>query len=186
MKFLLLISALYIVQFSLTAQTPLLSGKTTIYLVRHAEKEKGDDPELTEIGKQRAGDLMRTLKSKKLQRIYVTQYRRTQMTSDSTRIQLGVDTVHYLADTTGNDLLEKIKAHNDVGKSILVIGHSNTIPVVIKKLGVHNQAISAIPDNEFDNLFVVKITKGKAVLKVKKYGAQSPKIAATQTMQPLQ
>ena len=59
------------------------------------------------------------------------------MTSDSIRIQLAIDTVHYLADTTGNDLLEKIKVHNDVGKTILVIGHSNTIPVKYKKVWCH-------------------------------------------------
>ena len=75
---------------------------------------------------------MRTLKNKKIQHVYVTQYRRTQMTSDRIRIQLAIDTVHYLADTTGNDLLEKIKVYNDVGKTILVIVHSNTIPVIIK------------------------------------------------------
>ena len=186
MKFLVLILTCCLTQFWLAAQTVIPAEKTIIYLVRHAEKEKGDDPQLSDNGKQRAGDLMRTLKSKKLQRIYVTQYRRTQMTSDSLRIQLAIDTVHYLADTTGNDLLEKIKAHNDVGKTILVIGHSNTIPVIIKILGVKNQPIPDIPDNEFDNLFIVKIKKRQAILSIKKYGAISAKIASTQTMQPLQ
>ena len=186
MKFLVLILACSLTQFWLTAQTVTPAGKIIIYLARHAEKEKGDDPQLTNKGKQRAGDLMRTLKNKKIQHVYVTQYRRTQMTSDSIRIQLAIDTVHYLADSTGNDLLEKIKVHNDVGKTILVIGHSNTIPVIIKKLGVKNQPIPGIPDNEFDNLFIVKIKKGQTILSIKKYGVISAKIATTPTMQPLQ
>lgn len=186
MKFLVLILACSLTQFWLTAQTVTPAGKIIIYLARHAEKEKGDDPQLTNKGKQRAGDLMRTLKNKKIQHVYVTQYRRTQMTSDSIRIQLAIDTVHYLADSTGNDLLEKIKVHNDVGKTILVIGHSNTIPVIIKKLGVKNQPIPGIPDNEFDNLFIVKIKKGQTILSTKKYGVISAKIATTPTMQPLQ
>lgn len=108
------------------------------------------------------------------------------MTSDSIRIQLGIDTVHYLADTSGENLLEKIKAHEDFGKSILIIGHSNTIPVIIKKMGVTVQSIPEIPDNEFDNLFVVKIIKGKAILSTKKYGVRSGKITTKQTMQALQ
>jgi broad specificity phosphatase PhoE len=173
-------------RFSLTAQTVVPEGKTTIYLVRHAEKEKGNDPVLTAAGKQRAGDLLRVLKTKKIQRIYVTPYQRTEMTADSLRIQLGIDTVHYLADTTGNDLLEKIKAHHDFGKAILVIGHSNTIPRIIMRFVAVKKPLPDIPDNEFDNLFVVKITKGKAIPSTKKYGAKPVKMAAIPTMQPLQ
>jgi phosphohistidine phosphatase SixA len=183
-KLLILIACQF--PFLVIAQNNNLMAKTTIYLVRHAEKEKGDDPLLTAAGNQRAGDLMRALKRKKLQRVYVTQYRRTQMTSDSIRIQLKKDTIHYKADTTGSDLLQKMTAHNDFGKSILVIGHSNTIPAIIRKLGVTNPAIPDIPDDEFDNLFVVTIIKDNAILHKKKYGIRSVKTVAQKTMQPLQ
>jgi phosphohistidine phosphatase SixA len=186
MKCILLVSAFFIAQFTAPAQTIITAGKTTIYLVRHAEKEKGDDPLLTAAGNQRAGDLMRALKREKLQHVYVTQYRRTQITSDSIRIQLKIDTVHYNADTTGNNLLEQIAAHYDFGKSMLVIGHSNTIPAIIKKLGVTNPAIADIPDDEFDNLFVVTIIKGSATLQKKKYGSRSVKTVTQNALQPLQ
>ncbi|MEI9957485.1 MAG: histidine phosphatase family protein [Ferruginibacter sp.] len=53
-------------------------------------KESGKDPVLTKEGNQRAGDLMRTLKDKHIKRIYVTQFKRTQMTGDSLRIQLAL------------------------------------------------------------------------------------------------
>src|SRR5437868_5882954 len=104
------------------AQLPYTNSDTRIYLVRHAEKETGRDPGLTTKGRQRAGDLMRELKNKDIQHIYVTEFRRTQMTADSMRIQLGIDTVHYTADTTGDDLVRKIIQHGDTKKSILVIG----------------------------------------------------------------
>ena len=46
-----------------SAQLPKgISVKTNLYFVRHAEKETGNDPALTEKGKKRAGDLMRYLK----------------------------------------------------------------------------------------------------------------------------
>ena len=186
MKYVILISAICITQSSLSAQQIITNNKTIIYLVRHGEKEKGDDPLLTEAGKQRAGDLMRVLNTKNLQRIYVTQYRRTQMTADSLRIQLGIDTVHYLADTTGNSLLEKITVMNDFGKAILVIGHSNTLSFIMKKLGITKQEIPVIEDNEFDYLFEVKLTKEKSTLVIKKYGVKSYKMALGKTMQPLQ
>lgn len=158
--------------------------KSVIYLVRHAEKEKGNDPVLTSDGKRRAGELARVLKKKKIKHIYVTQYLRTQMTADSLRIQLAIDTVHYHADTTGNSLLEEIKAHQDAGKNLLIIGHSNTLPVLLKKLGVQ-QPIREIADNEFDNLFIVQYKKGKATLSIKKYGAKPQKTAAKDVMQPV-
>jgi phosphohistidine phosphatase SixA len=169
------------------AQLPKgVSGKTTIYFVRHAEKESGSDPVLTENGNKRAGDLMRKLKNKNIKRIYVTQFKRTQMTADSMRIQLGIDTVHYLADESGVDLFNKIAAHHDFSNSILIIGHSNTIPDYIKKAGVVNYPQANIPDGEFDNLFKVYYRRPfifspyRAHVKGVKYGALS---AISATMQ---
>ena len=116
---------------------------------------------------------MRKLANKNIQRIYVSEYRRTQMTGDSMRIQSGIDTVHYVADTVADDLLRRIKEHGDIGKNILVIGHSNTIPYIIRKLGVKNYPKENIPDNEFDNLFLVTVKKSNAKLVRSKYGALS-------------
>jgi 2,3-bisphosphoglycerate-dependent phosphoglycerate mutase len=156
------------------AQLPQgFSAKTKIYLVRHAEKETGKDPVLTQNGNTRAGDLMRTLNSKHLQQIYVTQYKRTQQTADSLRIQLGIDTIHYLADTTAADIFNKIISHNASGKTILIVGHSNTVIKIIAKLGVVNFATADIPDGEFDNLYLVRYKKKKAIVKKMKYGSAS-------------
>jgi phosphohistidine phosphatase SixA len=185
MKLHSILAIVFLLQLSAGAQNRLVAKGTVIYLVRHAEKESGNDPVLTTAGKQRAGDLLKVLKNKKLQRIYVTQFRRTQMTADSLRLQLNIDTVQYTADTTGVSLIEKITAHDDFGKIILVIGHSNTIPILIKKLGVL-LPLKAIADNEFDNLFVIKYRKGKAQLTLLKYGAKPAKATDISSMQPLQ
>jgi len=163
-----------------------ISGKTNIYFVRHAEKESGSDPVLTGKGRKRAGDLVRALKNKNVRRIYVTQFKRTQMTADSMRLQLGIDTVQYLASENGVDLFNKIAAHGDFGKTILIIGHSNTIPDYIKKAGVANYPLTDIPDAEFDNLYKVYYKRGflfqplKAHVKHSKYGAPSGASAAMQ------
>lgn len=141
-----------------------------IFIIRHAEKKSGSDPELTEAGKQRAGDLLRVLKKKNIQAIYVTQFKRTQMTSDSLRIKMGIDTVHYLADTLCNDLLKKITARHD--RSILIIGHSNTIAYIIHKFAGANLVIKEIGEAEYNNLFLLK-TKGNIMkLEVMQYGKQ--------------
>jgi phosphohistidine phosphatase SixA len=156
-----------------------ISVKAKIYLVRHAEKQAGTDSELTDDGNKRAGDLMRAFKNKNVKRIYVTQFKRTQMTADSMRLQLGIDTVHYQADEDGIDLFNKITAHNDFNKTILIVGHSNTVPDYIKKLGVANYPQANISSTEFDNLFKVYYKRPfifssfKAHVKKGKYGVPS-------------
>ena len=47
-------------------------------------------------------------------------------------------------------LIDKVKASDG---NVLVVGHSNTVPEIIKSLGVSEPV--AIPDDQFDNLFVV-------------------------------
>ena len=162
------------------SQQVLFTNKATVYLVRHGEKETGADPLLTAEGNARAGDLSRLLKDKNIRRIYVTPYRRTRNTGDSLRIQSGIDTLHYLADTSCNDLLEKIRVTGDYNHPILIIGHSNTIPLIIRKLGLPNYPADYIPDHEYDNLFVLTYNKGIATLKKMKFGAPSGSSARMQ------
>lgn len=155
------------------AQMITFKDDAKIYLVRHAEKLSGNDPSLTTEGNNRAGDLMRVLTDKKIARIYVTEYKRTQNTGDSLRIQSGIDTVHYLSDTSCIDLVNKIKANGDLNRTILIIGHSNTLPTIIRKLGLLEYAAEDIPSNEFDNLFLIKFKKGRPSLTKTKFGLPS-------------
>lgn len=153
------------------------TSKTMIYIVRHAEKytgkDAGRDPLLIATGMQRAGDLMRFLQDKKIKHIYVTPYKRTGMTADSMRIQLGIDTVHYKADTLCDDLVKKITEKNDLGNAILIIGHSNTLPKIIRRLGIVDYPQVDIPDNEHDNIFLVRKKGKKLVVEANKYGQPS-------------
>ena len=156
------------------------------YLVRHAEKDTGKNPVLSTAGYLRTGDLYRELKNKKISKIFVSQYRRTQLTADSLRIYKKTDTIHYTADETGDGLLNKLAGQKGKQKNILIIGHSNTIPAILKKLGVIGLDISEIPDDEFDNLFVVTVKNRKVSLKWLKYGKASLPASDPGKMKPLQ
>jgi broad specificity phosphatase PhoE len=156
------------------------AGETRIFIVRHAEKLSGNDPRLTPEGNTRAGDLVRTLQNEGIQKIYVSQYRRTQNTGDSMRIHLKIDTVHYAADTLCDNLIYSIMEHWDFGKTILIIAHSNTIPQIIRKFGVLDYPFGDIPDKEYDNLFLITYKNQKAKIKLMKYGAKSGDSAAMQ------
>lgn len=155
------------------AQIILAGSNTTLYLVRHGEKDPGPDPALSEAGKRRAGDLYRLMRDKKIARIYITPYRRTAMTADSLRIMGHVDTVYYAADATGLGLLKAIGENNDLGKAVLVIGHSNTLLRMATAFGVEGLA-SDIPDEEFDNFYTISFEGSKPVFLSEKYGTPSP------------
>ena len=58
---------------------------------------------------------------------------------------------------------------DNTGQAVLVSGHSNTIPAIIKELGVTEEV--KIADRDYDNLFVVTIEGGKARLTRLHYGA---------------
>lgn len=178
MKYLLFFLGVISFENKSLAQTE--TAVTKIFIVRHAEKETGKDPLLAASGNIRAGDLMRTLKNESVQKIYVSQYRRTQHTGDSLRLQLKIDTVHYFSDTLCDQLISSIMEHRDFGKTILIIAHSNTIPKIIRKLGVLDYPQDNIPDQEFDNLFLVTYRKEKARVAMMKYGAKSGVSAAMQ------
>ena len=145
----------------------------TFYIVRHGEKDTGSNPVLSAKGKKRAGDLYRVLKEKRIDLIFVSQYQRTAMTGDSLRIYKNIDTIHYTADATAEALFKKINSLSCKQKNILIIGHSNTLPSIIRRAGVNNYTPKEIPDYEYDNLFVVKQKRKKAILKKKKFGIVS-------------
>lgn len=171
MRLLLIFLSVFSFNTALFAQTE--TGETRIFIVRHAEKEAGKDPLLTPAGNKRAGDLLQVLRSENIQKIYVSQFRRTQQTADSLRIQLGIDTVHYTADTLCDKLVGAIMAHSDFGKTILVVAHSNTIPQLIRKLGVFDYPYGDIADPDYENLFLVRYEKGKAKLTQMRFGEPS-------------
>lgn len=155
----------------LNAQSqPAIGNKTNIYIVRHAEKQAGEDPLLTPEGNIRAGDLMRTLKNKRIKRIYVSQFKRTQQTADSMFLQLGIDTVLYNADVSCTDLFNTIEKNHDWNKHILIISHSNIMQKIILKLGVTDFPQQNIHANEFDNLYLVRFKHKQPFLQQSKYG----------------
>jgi broad specificity phosphatase PhoE len=162
------------------AQLNMPVGKNgTIYIVRHAEKQSGKDPLLTEEGNIRAGDLMRELKNKHIYKIFVSEFKRTQNTADSLHLQLGIDTVHYIADTSCADLFNVISVKRVKNKPILIISHSNIIQKIIYKLGIINFPQQNFGDTEFDNLFIVRYKNNIPVLVQKKYGKALGPSAAT-------
>ena len=90
-----------------------------------------------------------TLADAGIQAIYVTQYRRTQDTARPLAEKLNLKALQTPPSNEALAIRLKSQHPNDV---VLMVGHSNTIPAIIKALGGPGVTIA---DNEFDNLFVL-------------------------------
>ncbi len=144
-----------------------VDAQQMVYVVRHGEKlDDSKDPPLSPAGEARAARLAQMLAASGVKAIYTTQFRRTVQLAEPLARKLNVvPVVNPGSDMAG--LIKKIKSHGD-GEVVLVVGHSNTVPEILKGLG-HVGEIK-IDDAEFDNLFVlVPKTQGVPALVRLKY-----------------
>lgn len=129
------------------------SETTTIYLIRHAEKAKSSqNPELSEEGLKRAVRWAKYFQKIKIDFFYTTLTRRTQMTCSTIATSKQKDMIFY--DTSNFSLKEIIEKHP--GKTILLVGHSNTIPKMINRL-LEEEIYLQINENEYGILFTITI-----------------------------
>ena len=136
-----------------------------VYLVRHAEKaDTGKDPELTDIGKERAEELSRMLKDAGITHIWTTDYKRTRGTveplSARTRIKVEVYDPSKLGEFATR--LKSIPGRH------LVVGHSNTTPGLVQALG--GDPGPPMPDSEYDRFYIVTLGQNIATIQLR-FGA---------------
>lgn len=152
---------------------------TTVFLVRHAEKQvasqgqqmmSANDPPLTDDGKQRAKNLERMLAKAEIKTIITSQFLRTKQTAEplAEALKIAPEVLPVAADPNDRtkvsqqsikNIVDKIYQSN--GGAVLVVGHTNTLPEIIKMLGAGS--VAEIPETDYDNIFIVTvIDKGKA------------------------
>ena len=153
----------------------------TIFIVRHAEKadEPRQDPPLSEKGIRRAAELTRLLSASEIKAVYTSQFQRTKLTGEPVAKQSGATTTTFvlksdpanprrISDESTNESAAKFLQHT--GQSVLVVGHTNSIPDLIKALG--GGSIGTIDEKTYDDLFIVTVyAKGQAKVAHLKYGA---------------
>lgn len=150
----------------------LPDSTTTILLVRHAEKDTlmvGADPRLSAAGMLRAQELSRVLKDAKIDAIYVTPWQRNRLTAMpiATRFRdtlIVVDSIDETVDRLCNQ---------HYGQTVLVVGHSNTVPQIVEKLT--GEKVAGFSEGEYDRLYVVTLPPNRRgrVLALR-YGAGRP------------
>lgn len=144
-----------------------------VFLVRHAERADGGhpagmsnapaDPDLSTAGKVRAERLAAILKDADIKRIFVTEFKRTQQTAAALATAGDIEPTIV----PSKDVAELVRRLNATEGRVLVIGHSNSLPDILKALGVKENI--AIGDDDYDNLFIVLRGSGEPVLVTLKF-----------------
>lgn len=148
---------LTVVVFLLGFTSVAQAQTTTFILVRHAEKaaDGSKDPDLTDAGVARSRRLVEALANQKVDAIYSTPYKRTRNTVTPLAQAKGLVVTEY--EPNKKEVMDKILADHK-GGTVLVVGHSNTIPWTANYLLGKNE-VSDFADDQYGNLLIVTVVK---------------------------
>ena len=133
----------------------------SIYLVRHAEKlTESKNPVLTVCGKKRAEQLASLLSKAGIDAIYSTSYQRTMQTAKPLAKKQKMAIKNY-----SPKYLEQFSLQLKQRKeNTLVVGHSNTTPILVELLT--KQKVAPLTEQDYQYLYQVQVMNQQAVLTI--------------------
>lgn len=134
---------------------------STFYLIRHAEKDRSNpdafDPELNQEGLGRAMHWAEILNQVPLTAIYTTDFERTTMTAAPASVKKDITVQYYVPEELD---IEQFKIDN-LGKQVLVVGHSNSTPELVNKL-IGEEKYGPMDDYDNGSLYIVQLMGNKS------------------------
>lgn len=134
---------------------------TTYYFIRHAEKDRTDPnnatPKLTPKGHQRAVKWSEVFQEVSFDAVYSTDYSRTIETALPTVNAKNLKLTKYDADVGYSLQFQK----QTRGKTVLIVGHSNTIPQFVNAV-LNEERYPQIEDDDNSNLYILTLYGSKA------------------------
>lgn len=139
------------------------ASTTTVFVMRHAEKvtvpADDPDPPLSPAGEARALELAqhfgRAPKGQGLDAIIVTELRRTQETVQPLANRLGIPVIVVPAKEP--TLAAKRALAENRGGRVLIVGHSDTVPQIVKELS--GEDVGEMSDTEYGIVYVVAVPR---------------------------
>ncbi len=146
----------------------------TFYFIRHAEKDRSDpnalDPELSQAGLGRAMHWAEILADVPLDKVYTTDLSRTAMTAAPIAIKRDLVETFFDPDTLS---METFK-HQNLNKTVLVVGHSNTTPQMINEL-IGEERYAQMDDHDNGSLFIVQVVNNIPTVQHLNFNCNCPK-----------
>ena len=143
-------AALLLFAASACATAPAEPPSPSWYVMRHLQKAPGPDPALSAEGSANALRVASRFDDDRPSAIYVSTTRRARETAAPLAAKLGLTMKEYdPGDTPG--LAAKVKSE---AGTVLVVGHSNTVPDIVAALGGARPADMA--ETEFGDIFRVR------------------------------
>jgi 2,3-bisphosphoglycerate-dependent phosphoglycerate mutase len=157
-KKIFLLAHLFFVYFLMaqnaTQESVMLENNLTkIILLRHAEKvlDETSDPILTDEGKKRAERLSFLFSDIKIDKIFSSPYNRTKMTVANLAKSRNLQVEEY----DPRDLnFAKYLLQKEQGKTIVVVGHSNTTPILVNKL-IGEDKFNQLSEDVYSKLWIL-------------------------------
>lgn len=134
---------------------------TKIIIVRHAEKmnDGSKNPLLSEIGKLRAEKLKELFTDVKIDKLFSTPYLRTIETLQPLAITRNLKTIEY---NPSDKIFAENLLQNEKGKTIVIVGHSNTCPELVNKL-ISETKFIALDENEYGKIWIITFKNEKLI-----------------------
>ena len=153
--------ALVVLLLVATAACHRAVATTTVILVRHAERPPGSDPDLLPAGQARAESLAVALARTSVAAIIHTQFKRTQQTAAPLAARQSLSPIVVAATGTEAQHAQAVLAqiHLFAGRTVVYVGHSNTVPAVIQALGLVPPP--TIGDTEYNHFYIVTTAPGR-------------------------
>ena len=134
----------------------------TIYVIRHSEKdilsENQLDPPLTTCGIERSEYLSSFFEDTNIKKVYSTNYLRTIKTAMPTALSKKVSIQYY----DSNNLMLFSEQLLNLKQNSLVVGHSNTTPILAGLLTGNN--MNAFDENIYNRIYKVIISQNNKKL----------------------
>ncbi len=146
---------------------------TTVYLVRHAEKEAGKDPALTPAGTARAERLAALLKNENVVKVYSTNTRRTRETAEPVAKAFDLE-IELYEPMHRYRMADRFKGQPGV---IVVVGHSNTIPAMAAAVADKDETYPDFDESDYESLYWADISaEGEVVVVKSDYAALAKRL----------
>jgi broad specificity phosphatase PhoE len=144
------LAALLLLAAAGCASTPARPPEPSWYVMRHLQKADGPDPALSAQGSRNAERLASWFGEDRPAAIYVSTTRRARETAAPLAARLGLTAKEYdPRDAPG--LAARVKAE---AGTVLVVGHSNTVPEIVAQLGGARPADLA--ETDYGDIFRVR------------------------------